>query len=258
MPPPGRARAGRDEPVLVLAEQHVRVDQRAATQAAGHKRVEPGERPQVKQPLQSFAGIPKVRTEADGTARERPRRIRLSALQHEHTASGLGQALCGHRAAEPADDDAVDALRLHRTHRRANLLGGEWRALLAPAAGARPAGVDRASQPLSGTYCQPECAAAGARAAVATTHAPSPREPTRRSVARTVWPPGRERAQRAYAEREPDGDVTESGPAAHAARSAASYSARSTAVASGAAFPAGSAGGSLMLACWLTVTLRAR
>ena len=102
---------GRHEPLLVLAQKHVRVDQRAAAETARDQGVEPRERPQVEQPLKPFARVPEVVLEADRAAREGARRVCLAALEHEHPAVRLGQPLSGDRASKSgSDDDAVEVL----------------------------------------------------------------------------------------------------------------------------------------------------
>src|SRR5215211_1265091 len=70
-----------DEPLFVLADQHVRVDERAAAEPAGDERVHPAEAPEVVQPVQSLAGIPEVPSHAVRAAGKRTWRIRFPPLQ---------------------------------------------------------------------------------------------------------------------------------------------------------------------------------
>ena len=97
------------EPVLVLADHHVGVDQRATAEPARDQRLEAVEGPEVEHPLEALARVPEVVLEPQRAARKRARRICLAALEDEHPSSGFGQAAGGHRAAEAgADDDDVE------------------------------------------------------------------------------------------------------------------------------------------------------
>ncbi len=60
--PPARGRIS-DEPLLVLAEQHVGIDERAAAQTTGYDGLEVGERPYVEKPVASPHRVPEVRRE---------------------------------------------------------------------------------------------------------------------------------------------------------------------------------------------------
>ena len=101
-----------DEPVLVLAHQHVRVDQGAAAQPAGHHRIAVGEPPDVEHPVTSPGRIPERPAHLRGRAREAVRRVRPAALEQDHRQARLGQPVRGHRTAEPGPD-----------HHRVGLLG---------------------------------------------------------------------------------------------------------------------------------------
>ena len=93
------------EPLLVLAEQDVRVDQRPAAETAGHHALEAAERPDVEETLQALARVPEVAAHRGRGAGEAARRVGLPALQQHDRAAGLGQSVRGDRAAEPGPDD---------------------------------------------------------------------------------------------------------------------------------------------------------
>src|SRR5206468_2645606 len=90
-----------DEPVLVLADHHVRIDQRATPKTARHERIEPAERPRVEHPVQALARVPEVLRERVGTAWEGTGRIRLAALEHAHAPACLREAVGRYRPSEP-------------------------------------------------------------------------------------------------------------------------------------------------------------
>jgi hypothetical protein len=100
-----------DEPVLVLAQQHVGVDERAAAQPAGTDRVDVVKAPQVEHPVQALAGIPELRLHPQRRAREGVRRKRLAALEQAHAVAGLGQAIGRHGSSETrSHDDGIEML----------------------------------------------------------------------------------------------------------------------------------------------------
>lgn len=109
--PRAPARLLAHEPVLVLAQQDVRVDERAAAEAAGDDRVDVVEAPDVEHPVQAFAGIPELTLHPERRAREGVGRKRLSAFEQADAVPGLGQAIRRHRSAEAgSDDDSVEML----------------------------------------------------------------------------------------------------------------------------------------------------
>ena len=89
------------EPLLVLAQQHVGVDERTPTQAAGHESVEALEAPHVVQPVSSRSWLPEVLGHPARSAGEGPRRVGPPALEDDHRPSGLGQAIRRDRPPEP-------------------------------------------------------------------------------------------------------------------------------------------------------------
>ncbi len=100
-----------DEPVLVLAQQHVGEEQRAAAEAAGHQRVQAPEAPHLEHPVPSGRRVPEnvgglVRGAAEAAGRVGP-----APFQHHHRLSGLGQPVGGDGSAEAgADDHGVHVL----------------------------------------------------------------------------------------------------------------------------------------------------
>ena len=99
------------EPLLVLAQQDVGVDQRAAAQAAGHHAVDAVEAPDVEQAVPALAGLPEVRGHAARGAREAAGRVGAAALEHDDRPAGLGHPVGRDGSAEPGpDDDDVDPL----------------------------------------------------------------------------------------------------------------------------------------------------
>ena len=93
------------EPLLVLAQQDVRVDQRAAAETAGHHALEAAERPDVEQALHALARVPEVAAHRARGAGEAARRVGLAALQQDDGAARLRQPVRSHRTAEPGPDD---------------------------------------------------------------------------------------------------------------------------------------------------------
>ena len=90
-----------DEPLLVLAQQHVGVDQRAAAQAAGDHAVDALEAPDVEQAVAALAGLPEVaRPCALGVRGKLPGWVGAAALQDDDRAAGLGQPVGRDGAAE--------------------------------------------------------------------------------------------------------------------------------------------------------------
>ena len=97
-----------DEPALVLAQEHVGVDQRAAAEAGRDERVDPAERPVVVHPGEPALRVPEALARAARAAGERARGIGAPALEHAHALAGLRQPVRHHRATEArADDDGV-------------------------------------------------------------------------------------------------------------------------------------------------------
>ena len=107
------------EPLLVLADEDVGVDERAAAEPRRHERVDPVEGPVVVHAGQAVGRVPEALAGAVRAARERARRVGAAALQDADRLAGLRQAVRRHRAAEArADDDcvvvAVLAVHAHR------------------------------------------------------------------------------------------------------------------------------------------------
>ncbi len=99
------------EPLLVLAQQHVGVDQRAAAEAAGDHRLEVAERPDVEQTVQALAGVPEVAGHVGRRPGEGAGRVRTAALHHDDAAAALGEPPGGDRTPEARpDDEDVDVL----------------------------------------------------------------------------------------------------------------------------------------------------
>ena len=67
-----------DEPALVLADEHVGVNQRPAAQSAADQRLDALERPQVEHAVQAGARVPEIALRPIGRARKRVRRERLA------------------------------------------------------------------------------------------------------------------------------------------------------------------------------------
>ena len=131
------------EAVLRLAQDHVRVDERAAAQPGGHEGAHVGERPEVEQPVQARGRVPEVLAHPARRAGERAGRIGLAALEHQDPLDPrLGQAKRRHRAPESgAHHDCIEVLGLrvpepHRPPRHHTLIRpvrgrsvGSWNAL---------------------------------------------------------------------------------------------------------------------------------
>ena len=99
------------EPLLVLAQQDVGVDQRAAAQTARADRVDVLEAPHVEHAVKPLAGVPELRLHPQRRAREGVRREWLAALEQAHAVPGLGQAVRRHRSAESGShDDGIEML----------------------------------------------------------------------------------------------------------------------------------------------------
>ena len=104
-----------DKPLLVLADQDVRVDQGAAAQAAADHRSQLVERPDVVHPVQTLAGVPDVLLHPLRGARKLAGRIRLSPLQDAHVKARLREPVRRHRPAETGTDDYRVEVRIART-----------------------------------------------------------------------------------------------------------------------------------------------
>ena len=100
-----RQRIVLDEPVLVLAQQDVRVDQRAAAEAARHDRVAAAEPPDVEHAVEPGGRVPERLAHLRGGAGEAVRRVGVAALEHDDRQAGLGQPVGRYRAAEAGADD---------------------------------------------------------------------------------------------------------------------------------------------------------
>ncbi len=94
-----------NEPLLVLAEQDVGVDERAAAQTAGDDRLEVGEGPDVEKAVPSLARIPEVRGDFGRRAGERPRWICLSPLEQDDAVARFGETVGGYRTTESRADN---------------------------------------------------------------------------------------------------------------------------------------------------------
>jgi hypothetical protein len=105
-----------DEPALVLAQEDVGVDQRAAAEAGRDERVDPAERPVVVHAGQPALGVPEALARAARAAGERAGGIRATALEQAHPLPGLRQPVGHHRASEArADDDGVVVAHVAQT-----------------------------------------------------------------------------------------------------------------------------------------------
>jgi hypothetical protein len=103
-----------DEPLLVLADEHVGVDERAAAQPRGDERVDAAEGPVVIHARQAVGRVPEALAGPVGAAGERAGGVGAAALEHEHPLAGLREPVGRHRAAEArADDDRVEMIRGH-------------------------------------------------------------------------------------------------------------------------------------------------
>ena len=117
--PAARQRRVVDEPPLVLAQQHVRVDQRPATQSAGDDGLQLPEGADVEQAVQVVLGLPERPLHLVRAAGEAAGRVRLTSLEQDDRTARLGQPEGRHRAPEArADHDGVHMF--HFTHVRAH------------------------------------------------------------------------------------------------------------------------------------------
>ena len=107
------------EPLLVLADEDVGVDERAAAQARRHERVDPVEGPVVVHAGEAVGRVPEALAGAIRAAGERARRVGAAALQDADRLAGLRQPVRGHRAAEARahDDGVVVAVLAVHAHR---------------------------------------------------------------------------------------------------------------------------------------------
>jgi hypothetical protein len=101
------------EPALVLADEHVGVDQRAAAEPRADERVDAAEGPVVVHPDQAARRVPEALARAVGAAGERSRGIRAAALQYQHALARLGQPVRRHRPAESRTDDDRVVVAVH-------------------------------------------------------------------------------------------------------------------------------------------------
>ena len=176
--PAPRQRLILDEPALVLAHQHVRVDQGAAAQPAGHHRIAVGEPPDVEHPVTTPGRIPERPAHLRGRAREAVRRVRCAALEQDHRQARLGQPVRGHRTAEPGPD-----------HHRVGLLGRR---------GSRCAGHRRAAHRWAGHVRRPAASGTVLSAGTRRCGRASPRTgPHGRNQGGSQAQPGRVRCPRA-------------------------------------------------------------
>ena len=103
-----------DEGRRVLAEEHVRVQQRAAAEPARDDPAEPAELPHVEQPVQALARIPEVVARPPRATRERAGRVCLATFEEAHAHARFPEPQRSHRPSEPgADDHGVEVLVAH-------------------------------------------------------------------------------------------------------------------------------------------------
>ena len=110
----------RDQPALaavvherlgVLAQHDVGVDQRSATEPGRDDRVDPREAQDLVEAVPAARRVPERAAHVVRRARERARRPRPPALEHQHRPSGLREPARDGRSAEArADDDDVESL----------------------------------------------------------------------------------------------------------------------------------------------------
>ena len=104
------------EPLLVLAQEDVGVDQRAAAEAGRDQRVDPLERPVVVHAGQAALGVPEALARPVRAARERAGRVRAAALEHADAPAGLREPIGHDRPAESgAHDDRVEVRHAAQT-----------------------------------------------------------------------------------------------------------------------------------------------
>ena len=98
-----------DEPLGVLAQHHIGVDERSTAEPGRDDRAKVVEGPDREHPVEALARIPECPLEAVGAAREAAGRIGLAAFQEQDAKTSLRQAVGAHRAAEPGTDhDGVE------------------------------------------------------------------------------------------------------------------------------------------------------
>src|SRR5437016_1140557 len=78
------ARQVANEPPLILADEHVGVDERTAAQPGGHEAFDAPEVPQLEQALAAFARVPEVCPHVPGRAGERSRWVPLASLEEQN------------------------------------------------------------------------------------------------------------------------------------------------------------------------------
>ena len=104
------------EPLLVLAQEDVGVDERAAAEPGRDQRVDPLERPVVVHAGQAAVGVPEALARAVRAARERPGRVRAPALEDADAPAGLRESIGHDRASEAgAHDDRVEVRHAGQT-----------------------------------------------------------------------------------------------------------------------------------------------
>ena len=104
------------EPLLVLAQEDVGVDERAAAEAGRDQRVDPLEGPVVVHPGQAALGVPEALARPVRAARERARRIRAAALEDAHALPGLRESVGHDGSSEPgAHHDRVEVRHAAQT-----------------------------------------------------------------------------------------------------------------------------------------------
>ena len=105
------------EPLRILPQQHVRVDQRSASQAARDHPLEPAEAPRLEEAVERVGGRPEVLTELAGGAGEAAGRVRTAAFHEHDRLPRFREPVGGDGPAEAAADDKdVDTLLARRIH----------------------------------------------------------------------------------------------------------------------------------------------
>ena len=110
---PATTRARPLEGVLVLAEQHVGVDQRAPAQAARDERADPRERPDVVEPVLASLGVPERARTSRGVRGKLPGG---QAWPRSSTQTSVRRPLAAGRppvAESRTDDDGVEVVQPH-------------------------------------------------------------------------------------------------------------------------------------------------
>ncbi len=113
------------EPSLVLAQQDVGVDQRAAAQSRRDDRLDLAERADVEQAEQLVLRLPEGVAHLVGVAGEAARRVASPALEDDHGSPRVGQAIRGDGGAEPRSDD--DRIEMLSDRRHGHPPGESWR-----------------------------------------------------------------------------------------------------------------------------------